>query len=320
MAAAAPGAAAPGAGDGAAAEEQTAFDVVLTEAGGQKIQVIKVVRAITGLGLKEAKRPGGQRPEAGQGGRGPARRPTRSKPARGSRRLGRGEVGGPLGEPPRFPQTPPLVRFADRPLRGLPSLVQGTAAGGRRRRSMESRRERAAAPPPAKGVGPAPGAFGTPTARTPPQGGESPARARFPRPERRPDPLPLREEGVLRYPYRFRAGTACPSSFHSEFRFTKGGFTLLTSRVAAPHARKNFSRLKHVLDLPNLIDIQKASFDWFLTDGLRETIDDISSSRPTRGRSAVEFGEYSLSRSSRSRSAAKSRPDLPGPAQHDRPS
>ena len=44
-----------GGGDGAAAEEQTAFDVVLTAAGGQKIQVIKVVRAITGLGLKEAK-------------------------------------------------------------------------------------------------------------------------------------------------------------------------------------------------------------------------------------------------------------------------
>ena len=43
------------AGDGAAAEEKTSFDVVLTEAGGQKIQVIKVVRAVTGLGLKEAK-------------------------------------------------------------------------------------------------------------------------------------------------------------------------------------------------------------------------------------------------------------------------
>jgi large subunit ribosomal protein L7/L12 len=42
-------------GDGAAAEEKTAFDVVLSAAGGQKIQVIKVVRAITGLGLKEAK-------------------------------------------------------------------------------------------------------------------------------------------------------------------------------------------------------------------------------------------------------------------------
>ena len=54
VAVAAPGAAA-GAGDGAAAEEKTSFDVVLAAAGGQKIQVIKVVRAITGLGLKEAK-------------------------------------------------------------------------------------------------------------------------------------------------------------------------------------------------------------------------------------------------------------------------
>ena len=44
-----------GGGDAAAAEEQSAFDVVLTEAGQQKIGVIKVVRAITGLGLKEAK-------------------------------------------------------------------------------------------------------------------------------------------------------------------------------------------------------------------------------------------------------------------------
>jgi large subunit ribosomal protein L7/L12 len=44
------------AGDGAAAvEEKTSFDVVLTGAGAQKIQVIKVVRAVTGLGLKEAK-------------------------------------------------------------------------------------------------------------------------------------------------------------------------------------------------------------------------------------------------------------------------
>jgi large subunit ribosomal protein L7/L12 len=41
--------------DGGGAEEQTAFDVVLTGAGDKKIQVIKVVRAATGLGLKEAK-------------------------------------------------------------------------------------------------------------------------------------------------------------------------------------------------------------------------------------------------------------------------
>jgi len=55
VAVAAPGGAAPGAGAGEAAEEQTAFDVMLTGAGEKKIQVIKVVRAVTGLGLKEAK-------------------------------------------------------------------------------------------------------------------------------------------------------------------------------------------------------------------------------------------------------------------------
>jgi large subunit ribosomal protein L7/L12 len=56
VAVAAPGAAPAAGGDGAeAAEEQTAFDVVLTGTGDKKIQVIKVVRAITNLGLKEAK-------------------------------------------------------------------------------------------------------------------------------------------------------------------------------------------------------------------------------------------------------------------------
>ena len=56
VAAAAPAAAAGGGdGAGAAEEEKTSFDVVLTAAGEKKIQVIKVVRAATGLGLKEAK-------------------------------------------------------------------------------------------------------------------------------------------------------------------------------------------------------------------------------------------------------------------------
>jgi large subunit ribosomal protein L7/L12 len=56
IAAAAPaGGAAAADGGGEAAEEQSAFDVVLTGAGDKKIQVIKVVRAATGLGLKEAK-------------------------------------------------------------------------------------------------------------------------------------------------------------------------------------------------------------------------------------------------------------------------
>jgi large subunit ribosomal protein L7/L12 len=56
VAAAAPaGGGAAATDDGGGAEEQTAFDVVLTGAGDKKIQVIKVVRAATGLGLKEAK-------------------------------------------------------------------------------------------------------------------------------------------------------------------------------------------------------------------------------------------------------------------------
>ena len=66
----------------------------------------------------------------------------------------------------------------------------------------------------------------------------------------------------------------------------------MSSKVAAPRARKTFSRLKHVLELPNLIDIQKASFKWFLDDGLRETIDDISPIEDYTGTLAIEFAEY----------------------------
>lgn len=55
VAAAAPAAAGAPAGDGGGDEEASTVDVVLTEVGGQKVPVIKVVRAATGLGLKEAK-------------------------------------------------------------------------------------------------------------------------------------------------------------------------------------------------------------------------------------------------------------------------
>jgi large subunit ribosomal protein L7/L12 len=55
VAVAAPGMAAAGGGEAAAAEEKSDFDIVLTAAGDKKIQVIKVVREVTGLGLKEAK-------------------------------------------------------------------------------------------------------------------------------------------------------------------------------------------------------------------------------------------------------------------------
>jgi len=55
VSAAAPVAAAAAAGPAAAVEEQTEFDVILKSAGDKKVEVIKAVRAITGLGLKEAK-------------------------------------------------------------------------------------------------------------------------------------------------------------------------------------------------------------------------------------------------------------------------
>ena len=66
----------------------------------------------------------------------------------------------------------------------------------------------------------------------------------------------------------------------------------MTTMVASPRARTSFSRLEHVLDLPNLIDIQKASFSWFKNEGLRETIDDISPIEDYTGTLAVEFGEF----------------------------
>ena len=66
----------------------------------------------------------------------------------------------------------------------------------------------------------------------------------------------------------------------------------MTTKVASPRARTSFSRIEHVLDLPNLIDIQKASFQWFLDGGLRETIDDISPIEDYTGSLAVEFGAY----------------------------
>src|ERR671938_626415 len=72
----------------------------------------------------------------------------------------------------------------------------------------------------------------------------------------------------------------------------QGRLSHLAQTVTAPRARHSFSRLKHVLDLPNLIDIQRESFDWFLSEGLRETIDDISPIEDYTGSLAVEFGDY----------------------------
>ena len=88
----------------------------------------------------------------------------------------------------------------------------------------------------------------------------------------------------------------------------------MSSVAVAPRARKSFSRLKHVLDLPDLIDIQKASFHWFLEGGLRETIDDISPIEDYTGTLAVEFAEYEFGEPQFTIQEAVRGPDLPGPA------
>jgi DNA-directed RNA polymerase subunit beta len=58
--------------------------------------------------------------------------------------------------------------------------------------------------------------------------------------------------------------------------------------------RFSFGKLERILDLPDLIDLQKASYEWFMREGLRETIDDISPIEDYTGTLAVEFGEYSF--------------------------
>ena len=65
----------------------------------------------------------------------------------------------------------------------------------------------------------------------------------------------------------------------------------------ALRTRRTFARLEHVLDVPNLIDIQKKSFDWLVDTekgGLRETIDDISPIEDYTGNLAVQFGEFTF--------------------------
>ena len=65
----------------------------------------------------------------------------------------------------------------------------------------------------------------------------------------------------------------------------------------APRTRRSFARLNKVLEVPNLIDIQRKSFEW-LTDpqagGLRETIDDISPIEDYTGNLAVQFGAFAF--------------------------
>ena len=58
--------------------------------------------------------------------------------------------------------------------------------------------------------------------------------------------------------------------------------------------RVSFAKIPHVLDIPDLIELQKASFKWFITDGLKEAFDSISPIKDFTGNLVLEFGEHSL--------------------------
>ena len=68
----------------------------------------------------------------------------------------------------------------------------------------------------------------------------------------------------------------------------------------SPRVRTSFAKLDQPLPIPNLIDIQRASWDWFLAEGLKETIADISPIKDFSGQLLVEFGEYSFGEPSKS--------------------
>ena len=67
----------------------------------------------------------------------------------------------------------------------------------------------------------------------------------------------------------------------------------MTIRVRSALARR-FAKIPHVLEIPDLIELQKASFHWFITDGLREAFESISPIKDFTGNLVLEFGEHSL--------------------------
>jgi DNA-directed RNA polymerase subunit beta len=70
---------------------------------------------------------------------------------------------------------------------------------------------------------------------------------------------------------------------------------LVRGHIPVPSVRKDYSRIPHVLDLPNLIQVQKDSFNWFKEEGLRELLDEISPIQDFTGtRMELRFGDYSF--------------------------
>ncbi|MGA3037638.1 MAG: DNA-directed RNA polymerase subunit beta [Vulcanimicrobiaceae bacterium] len=79
------------------------------------------------------------------------------------------------------------------------------------------------------------------------------------------------------------------------FQVNAEAFTVPTAPDPGPKRdRHGFAKIPNVLDLPDLIELQKASFKWFIGDGLREAFDSISPIKDFTGNLVLEFGEHSL--------------------------
>jgi DNA-directed RNA polymerase subunit beta len=85
------------------------------------------------------------------------------------------------------------------------------------------------------------------------------------------------------------------TAVHNTFPMAAGAFTVPQPPDPGPKRdRYTFAKIPHVLEIPNLIELQKASFDWFKTDGLGEAFASISPIKDFTGNLILEFGEHSL--------------------------
>ncbi len=85
------------------------------------------------------------------------------------------------------------------------------------------------------------------------------------------------------------------TAVHTTFPAAAGAFTIEQPPDPGPkRTRHSFAKIPHVLEIPNLIELQKASFDWFKTEGLAEAFASISPIKDFTGNLILEFGDHSL--------------------------
>ena len=90
-------------------------------------------------------------------------------------------------------------------------------------------------------------------------------------------------------------GNGASTIMPSTFPMPTGAFTVEQPPDPGPKRdRYTFAKIPHVLEIPNLIELQRASFDWFKTEGLSEAFSSISPIKDFTGNLILEFGEHSL--------------------------